>query len=273
MDNIKVSTKTIIAISNLQLDIGKIYSSFPIGRSENNITLQTIYYGTDKRGIITNDKKKRKKSFRNAVNIIAYMDTHKKINFKVSKNGKFQLTGCKSEDHAIDLISFFIQQLFKYCKGTISIDRGTVVRVFFQTVMTNVDFNVGFFINRQKLDELMNKNTSHHSLLETSCGYTGVNIKFLLDTKWWEHEVPSIVCRNIDDENMVWERSRHPLNELMPIPQEKKTKKKYNTFLAFHSGNIIMSGMFKETMEKHYDEFVNLLRQWKSQIEEKIIEN
>jgi len=139
--------------------------------------------------------------------------------------------------------------------------------------MTNIDFSIGFFINRQKLDELMNKDTSYHSLLETSCGYTGVNIKFLLDTKWWEIEVPVIVCKNIEDSVLFWEKSFEPLNTVTNISQEIKQKKKYNTFLVFHSGNIIMSGITKETMEKHYQIFVDLLHKWKPLIEEKIIEN
>lgn len=275
MDNIKVSTKTIIAVSNLNLDIQKIFTFFPIGIHENNITIQTIYYGTERRGIVA-EKKKKKKSFRNAVNLIAYISNHntqKKINFKVSKNGKFQLTGCKSEDNAIEIISYFINKLYVCCKDAVLITKGNFIRVYFQTVMTNIDFSIGFFINRQKLDELMNKDTSYHSLLETSCGYTGVNIKFLLDTKWWEIEVPVIVCKNIEDSVLFWEKSFEPLNTVTNISQEIKQKKKYNTFLVFHSGNIIMSGITKETMEKHYQIFVDLLHKWKPLIEEKIIEN
>lgn len=275
MDNIKVSTKTIIAVSNLNLDIQRIFTSFPIGVHEKNITIQTIYYGTDRRGIIV-EKKKKKKSFRNAVNLIAYIsnnNTQKKINFKVSKNGKFQLTGCKSEENAIEIISYFINKLYLCCKDAVLITKGNFIKVYFQTVMTNIDFSIGFFINRQKLDELMNKDTSYHSLLETSCGYTGVNIKFLLNTKWWEIEVPVIECKNINESVLHWDKSYEPLNTVTNISQEIKHKKKYNTFLVFHSGNIIMSGIMRETMEKHYQIFIDLLHKWKPLIEEKIIEN
>jgi len=59
MDNIKVSTKTIIAVSNLNLDIQKIFTFFPIGIHENNITIQTIYYGTERRGIVAEKKRRR----------------------------------------------------------------------------------------------------------------------------------------------------------------------------------------------------------------------
>jgi hypothetical protein len=56
------------------------------------------------------------------------------------------------------------------------------------------------------------------------------------------------------------------------IPQDKKQKKKYNTFLVFHSGNIIMSGMMRETMKRDFDIFIKLLMEWKPYIEEKIFE-
>ena len=47
--------------------------------------------------------------------------------------------------------------------------------------MTNIDFNVGFNINREELDIYINSSTLFNSLLETSFGYTGVNIKILVD--------------------------------------------------------------------------------------------
>ena len=46
--------------------------------------------------------------------------------------------------------------------------------------MTNIDFNVGFIINRENLDKHMNELENFNSLLETSFAYTGVNIKFPL---------------------------------------------------------------------------------------------
>lgn len=276
MDNIKVSTKTIIGTSNLQIDIQKIFLNYPLGNDtlgDYNVNIQTIYYGSERRGVPINEKKKKKKSFRNAVNLIAYVNTHKKINFKVSKNGKFQLTGCKSEENAIELVSYFINKLFKSCPNAVTILKGIGIKVYFQTVMTNVDFSIGYFINRQKLDELMNKETSHYSLLETSCGYTRVNIKFLLESKWWELPIPIIICKDINKDIFEWQRYYEPFNEIVEIPIEKKQKKKYNTFLVFHSGNIIMSGMMKETMEKQYEIFINLLKKWRPEIEEKILEN
>lgn len=278
--SIPVSTKTIIGTSNLTIDIQKVYMDFPLEEDGplGPIQVRTIYYGNDKRGDLSFEKKKTKKSFRNAVNVVVGLDNNtKRINFKLSKNGKFQLTGCKSEEHAKRVVCYFIEKLVQNCREHIHVDNGLPVKVFFQTVMTNIDFSIGFFINRRKLDELMNRETSFHSLLETSCGYTGVNIKFPLEMKWWELNVPCLtspVLQSIPGgmEEWCWKETQQPLHEICELPMDKMQKKKYNTFLVFHSGNIIMSGMTKETMKKDFDQFISLLKVWRPTIEEKIVE-
>jgi len=269
-DHIKVSTKTIIAVSNLVLDISKIYEKYPISEENDpsQIHVKTMYYGNNHKGKLDETKnKKKKKSFRNAVNIIVNLNEYKQINFKLSKNGKFQLTGCKNDQQAIEVVQFFIEELFKHCRDAIVLVYDGKITVYFQTVMTNVDFSIGYFINRLKLDELMNKETSFHSLLETSCGYTGVNVKFPLQHEWWNLNVPVVSC--VYRNNFKWDQYEDSLIHLNPSISEK-AKKKYNTFLVFHSGNIIMSGMCNETMKHDYNIFVNLLSKWKPQVEEKL---
>lgn len=277
-DEIKVSTKTVIAVSNVMIDIEGVYRHFPLDASMDDMTeiaVKTMYYGTDRRGVALPEKRKKKKSFRNAINVICSVDplSAKTINFKLSKNGKFQMTGCKSEEQASKVVAFFLTRLLMHCQEYISVNKNQSIMVFFQTVMTNIDFSIGFKINRQKLDEYMNKYTDHHSLLETSCGYTGVNIKYQLNTKWWDIPVPVMSCEDIGSSSgLEWNQKMVPLSQLMEIPLEKRQKKKYNTFLVFHSGNIIMSGMLRDTMKDDFDVFVRMLIGWKEQIQERIFE-
>jgi len=113
----------------------------------------------------------------------------------------------------------------------------------------------------------MNEKTAFHSLLETSCGYTGVNVKFPLHVEWWYLKVPVVTCYYLNQ--FKWTTSEERLIDLNPNICDK-AKKKYNTFLVFHSGNIIMSGMCHETMKQDFYTFVTLLNTWKSIIEEKL---
>ena len=282
MESVPVSTKTIIATSNLKFDIVHIFETFPLGDR-----VRLLYYQNQTRGDDSLLKKKNKKCFRNAVNVILQVDTHKTVNFKLTKNGKFQLTGCKNEDHAIQSVAFFIQQLFEHCRPYLTLSETTrEVVVYFQTVMTNIDFSLGFCVDRQKLDHMLNQRTPFHSLLETSFGYTGVNIKFPLDMPWWKLPVP-VLRMNHDDMNhhnkdtatggsssstssTGWRLQHEVLESIATLTSEQRNKKKYNTFLVFHSGNVIMSGMTKPTMHAHYDRFQAMMKEWRGDIEEKL---
>lgn len=270
IDDIVISTKTIIATSNCSFDIVNIFNKFPVSTGG---CVEVMYYQNEYRGMVYADFHPRKKrSFRNAINIISVAEDGKKINFKLSKNGKFQMTGVKNENQAIVVVQRFVAQLFQHCRQYVTIqDNAANVRIFFQTVMTNIDFPLGFAVDRQKLDDLMNRNTPFHSLLETSFGYTGVNIKFPIDKDWWDMEVPVISTDSSDIHN--WVLGHEPLRNLMEITPTIRNKKKYNTFLVFHSGSVIMSGMTKETMRNHYDLFMSIMKTWQPKIEEKLAMN
>jgi len=271
IEDIKVSTKTIIATSNCKFDIVKIFQEYPL--KERNGRVEIMYYQNNYKGIVNADfNPKKKKSFRNAINIISDVDG-KKVNFKLSKNGKFQLTGCKFLDHALVVVKCFLQNLLIHCPDCVEVS-GEDIQVFFQTVMTNIDFPLGFAVDRQKLDDIMNKSTPFHSLLETSFGYTGVNIKFPLDKEWWDLKLPVIRCSLKDllsSPVAPWVFTEEKLSSIIPITDDILKKKKYNTFLVFHSGSVIMSGMMKETMEEHYNLFISIMKTWQPKIEEKLV--
>lgn len=271
IDDIVISTKTIIATSNCSFDIVKIFQKFPVSTNPVQGSVEVMYYQNEYRGIVYADMNLRKKrSFRNAINIISVVGEGKKINFKLSKNGKFQMTGVKSEDQAVLVVKRFMHDLFLHCRPYVTIhDDSSEVKIFFHTVMTNIDFPLGFAVDRQKLDDLMNKDTPFHSLLETSFGYTGVNIKFPLDKDWWDMKVP-VITANVGSMDQ-WVEVEQSLSSVTVVTPLLQNKKKYNTFLVFHSGSVIMSGMTKETMRNHYDLFMSIMKTWRPKIEEKLI--
>jgi TATA-box binding protein (TBP) (component of TFIID and TFIIIB) len=197
------------------------------------------------------------------------VDDHKKINFKLSKNGKLQLTGCKNDAQPQLVVQKFIDDIIDHCRDCIELHQGQeTIRIFFQTVMTNIDFSLGFCVDRQKLDFYINKDTPFHSLLETSFGYTGVNIKFPMDEPWWK--CPVVVITRSLNSGTQWSSYCQPLDSLTAISSALQNKKKYNTFLVFHSGSVIMSGMQPSTMKTHFDLFISVIKTWRPNIEEKI---
>ena len=95
----------------------------------------------------------------------------------------------------------------------------------------------GFIINRENLDKHMNELENFNSLLETSFGYTGVNIKFPLKEQI-EMDLPKL---SYDGKNWseTIEKYSDYLETLPDVARFKEdAKKRYNTFLVFHSGNV-----------------------------------
>ena len=284
--DLTVSTKTIIAMTNLNINIEKLYPKIEItdyiivkkkrGRKKKSeiydlnkdIPEGSIIYAQHKdevKGVTTKKKKKKKKKkfFRNALTIIMVLKhtdkcVNKLINFKISKNGKFQITGCKYLDDAKKIISY-IWKFMNNIQSTYTMTEPHL-KVIYHTVMTNVDFNVGFIVNREALDKYINTNTQYNSLLETSFGYTGINIKFLIADSLDNLEIPTFT---LIGEN--WVKS---VTYYKDLPSKKK--KKYNTFLVFHSGNIIMSGMIPQLMEPAFKKFKDIIKISRNLIEEKL---
>ena len=289
-NDIKVSTKTIIGVSDLTIPINELYKVLPVKkyiviqkkrgrqkkvyREDPNKDLEegsiiTLKYQDEFRGVDLNAKKNKKKKtltkkkfFRNALTIVMKID-NKLINFKISKNGKFQMTGIKYDKQAVKCIQYFWEKLgnTKYSKCSI--------QVTFINVMTNIDFNVGFIINRENLDKHMNSLENYNSLLETSFGYTGVNIKFPLREEI-EMDLPKISYKDgkWSEEIVKYTDYINTLSDELRF--KEATKKRYNTFLVFHSGNVIMSGMVPKYMEPVFNNFVNIIKNARKNIEEKL---
>ena len=197
------------------------------------------------------------------------MINNKKINFKISKNGKFQLTGCKNDEYAEKCVKYIWDYIQLQENKDEIINLSSTPEVTFLTVMTNIDFNVGFKISRENLDKYINSNTEYNSLLETSFGYTGVNIKIPLNRP------PEMILKKIIWVDNEWKEDkisyRDYLNNLEEKDKEKEVNKnRYNTFLVFHSGNVIMSSMHIDYMKDTYTKFINIIKESRPHIEEKI---
>lgn len=312
MSKVKISTKTIIGVSNIECDIDKIYQDLEVremdeadrekilclipfkkqrGRrkkeSEKNIEekkyLSTLliqpikgdivglYYQNHQRGL-PQYLKYNKKYFRNALNIIMMLSDTKKVNFKLSKNGKIQMTGCKEDDDAKECLMLFFEKLFQQCPNAIT-GANVPLIIHYYTVMTNIDFNMGFKINRQKLNVMINKTTEFNSLLETSFGYTGVNIKIPM---YLDKEILIDKLIMSPSNNYSWEAIKVTFYSFLDemndtFRTQEMNKKRYNTFLVFHSGNVIMSGMRIDKMMDLQNSFFNLLQTHRQEIEELLV--
>lgn len=277
-NDIPISTRTIIVSTNTNIHIENLYNSLPIteytvikkkrGRKKKNVieninntvpsgSIVSVKYQDNIRGVELKPKKKNTKFFRNAVTIIMSID-NKFINLKVSTNGKFQVTGCKNFDHCktaiINIFSIITKDIDNYLT-----QYQDSIKILFNNVMTNKDFSVGFQIKRENLDRIINNETVYNSLLETSFGYTGINLKMQLKNNINR----TFNCCKIDIKtNEVSDYMIDYTEYLKSLTDKEKTKenkKRHITFLIFQSGNVIMSGLNEFFMEEYYNIFCDII--------------
>jgi hypothetical protein len=294
-DDIKVSTKTYTANTNITIDIHKLYDKIDVvpyevqpkkrGRKrkdEKPTPVPTVPYGSiinvscegNVKGVTLKPKSKKQENknswFRNAVTVIMILD--KPVNFKVCKNGTFQMTGCTDDTHP----EMCIKTIFDVLKTDTSMYTFTRTPDNLEALiipsMRNIDFDLGFNVDRSKLSKFLHNNDNEdlHCLLETSFGYTGVNIKIPILTP--RDNMAIVKMTNVND---VWTKTDTIYREYLDILDEKtrikkQTEQRYNTFLVFHSGKVIFSGLTYEFMKDPYYRFIDLIGNARDQIEEKL---
>lgn len=293
-DDIKVSTKTFTATTNLNIKIDQLYQKLPItpydvvlkkrgrkkkiDRPDTNKNIKsgsiiTVKYENEIRGVELKPKKlrpgKKKKWFRNSITVVIILD--KPVNFKVCRNGTFQMTGCKSLEHA-ELCVKYIWKHMEEHDEIYSFTRGKSLEVLFIPSMRNIDFSLGFLVDREKLNRYMCTQREFHCLLETSFGYTGVNIKVPLTEDISTMKVKKITYEKDGEWKDNWTTYQEYLDLLIPKEREiKLVAERYNTFLVFHSGKVIMSGLTSDFMRDVYYYFLSIVRHAFDKIEERLL--
>ena len=298
-DNIGISTETIIGKTNCKINIVDLFQILPVteytvvpkkrGRrpkDEKKVETQTLNdgdiitlkIGDRVRGVDLKMKKSKSENyFRNSITIVMSCDG-KLINFKISKNGKFQFTGCKNDSHSQRCLEYVMGYIDAYNsspvtnhKKILTLPPQSNLEVIYLTVMANINFSLGFCVNKENLDDYDNKNTRYYSLLETTFGYTGVNIILPLPNL---NNIP-ITKMTLDRVTNTWAKEDMSYDQYINLLDDKeKTKERgktrYNTFLVFQSGNVILSSPHKECMRDTYHEFLRIIHTCRDVIEEKI---
>ena len=287
------STKTIISVLNVNIDIEKIFPLLSItkyifveskrGRRpktekinvNDNIkdgSIINLEYENEVRGYKNAKIKPNRKFFRNTLTIEMFVDG-KKMNFKIftAKEGtgnKTQHPGCKDVNQAEKALLFFWEHINNIEKHYTYIDKPNL-SIIFHTVMTNINFNLGFVVNRQKLNDNINRFNQYNSMLETNIGHTGTNITQPITDKIELDDLPKIT---LNDDGTIHRENVSFGDYLNKLPDKQRNlqlnKNRKNTFLVFYSGKTIMSGFVSKYMEESYYDFINTINEIRPDIEE-----
>jgi hypothetical protein len=300
--DIDVSTKTIIAISNLKINLEKFYEYIPItpfkplekkrGRKKKIAVEQVVEIVPEGsiinvqkknlfRGVLLKKKKNINTYFLHSVTMVLSIEKNKFINIKVSANGKFQITGCKNDNQCIKTLKY----IYKHIKESEILTGQKMIDyihdadnfvVLTNTVMQNMDYNIGFNISRDKLNTFINNHTDFCSIYEGSIS-TGVNIKIPSSNPYDElinkliyHYTPETCTEKENIEKVDYNEYKILLEDKQK--NKEHNKEKYHTFLVFASGSIIMSSR-GPLMKKVFQNLINMLLEYREHFEEKLYNN
>lgn len=225
-------------------------------------------------------KQKRDKYFLNSITTIMYFNNDKYkdklINLKITNTGRIQMTGCKDDDLTVTCIRTLINTMntakewtgvdlyeINTSLSSMVVNTNDIVIILY-TVMKNKNINIGFKINREKLDQLINaKYQDYISIFDGTTSGAGVNIKTKINK--WEENLPMYTI----DTNQNMKTSFVNSEKVIKVftKSNKHNTNKYHTFLCFKSGSCIHSGRGDDMIEA-LDKFVKILYDNRQEVED-----
>lgn len=292
-DKLKYSTKTIIAVTNMNINLDLFHQNIPYldysfpkkkrGRKKQNEPVVVIenklkYFPIgsiialqnkqDLKGELPKKKQndpQNKSFFRNSVTIQMKIDENKFVNGKICSNGKFQITGCNEDRYAYQFIYILYEKMMETSaqigETIVTITKNSIFKSEFPSaiinvVMKNINFKIGFQIHREKLDEYIRLNTPFYSLFLSDL-HTCVNIK-MKSNHHADENLDLVVMSSRDDVSI--QKIDFSLYSMYYDYNKKLNKDKYHTFLVFYSGSVILSSSGPDT-EVVYNQFMDIIKQ------------
>lgn len=206
-------------------------------RDERKITI-----GISKKDIM-NCRGKVKNAFYNCFAIIVrfkYENLFREIHIKVFNTGKLEIPGVLNEEileivkkMLLDTIQPFIDKelLFLECNSE-------------ENVLINSNFNCGFYINRDRLYQILRSNKYKIECAYDPCSYPGVKCKFYFNNDIGFNEELQDGQINLEDRKMK-------LSEL-----NDNVKYKEVSFMIFRTGSCLIVGNCTEKVLKFVFEFI-----------------
>ena len=239
---VSVSTHTYIAYTNLEdLNLESIFNEVKICD-----TLIHVLYRKREKGFKKRKKNPTSKNFLNCISF-TFIKNNKKVNLKVFKNGVVQFTGCKSLEHC----KFGIIIFWDIIKNII-----VSLELFLVSVMRNVNFNLGFFVDREKLGKYILERPSGYKISPVIGGFIGM--RFIIELESID-DMP-VYKFKINDEGLIEEE---------PILYEKfnnKNAKKKINIVIFQTGRVLISGIHEKYQNPVIEWFLKLMKEVKDDI-------
>jgi len=218
------------------------------------------------------EEMKKINHFLNQLTAVLSIGKQPLLNIMMFKDN-LKIAGCKNVDDAVEAIMVLWQDYIVDIPNAWHLKPGaTSPRFVFEVVMRNVDFKLGFPIERPALNCLMNGDHFRDKIFMSqyeSTGHTNVNIK-MFSRKPVGFQYDCLVMP-------IGKEGKPHFIKLGDIPYKSAKKKekeakeeKYITFIVFSSSEIILSGRYDLNMKEMYEFFVRTVFKNRKIVEEKL---
>jgi len=185
---------------------------------------------------ITNYKCKQKEAFYNCFVVELRLfdkeiNSFKEIHVKVFNTGKLEIPGIKTDKTLISVLELLTKTMRPLTEPTLSYNHIN------QTVLINSNFNCGYFINREKLYEILKYKYKINSAYDP-CSYPGIQCKFYYNPK------------------LEIQTGRQPFASVDECEMKNITKV---TFMIFRTGSVLIVGKCVEFVLKETYKFLKNL--------------
>lgn len=241
----------------MYIDLEKCYANFPV--TENGV-ISAKYRLNHKGDYKEKPIKPKSKNFLNCVTLS--IQTDKKINVKIFNNGVFQFTGCKVKSHVIDCMNIILSQMVRIeCytlnDAMLSSCCDTSIIYYIISAMRNIDFELGFPIDRKMLGTMIAAENSTYSIPPMTTGYMGVKIKIpISDTT--TIVIPKIEF-NRETRELIETCVAHDILYKTAFPMKRKLKTYFVSISVFQNGKVLMSGIDESIQKPCYDWFMTTI--------------
>jgi len=296
-DELKISTITVMVYSNIVFNYKEIYdnmvptSIIPILTKKGKQPkikdvrapegdILSLRYGKKIRGLQSKIGNNGKAEFPNQTSL--YISLGDKNAHLMIFKSCFKVAACRTIDEVTKATSLFWNRV-KGLKNSYSLKTPKEKPTFIlETVMNNVDFKLGFNIDRKNLNDVMNSqeyksfvgtkskkkkqdndDAISFQVYETTSS-TQVPIKMFLP------DPEKIEYQKIVDNNGKYELSTVYKNYLNPNPAKPCLNRA--SFMVFRSSKVIESTRLQSSTGEFYNLFMNIIRERKDEIKEILTE-
>ena len=136
-----------------------------------------ISIGTCKKDILSYRSKKKRAFFNCFVLILRllYKNEYKEVHVKVFNTGKLEIPGIQNDDLLTKILILLVEQLKPFIGEDLD-----YLKDKSETVLINSNFNCGYYIDRDKLHDILKYKYRINSNFD-ACSYPGIQCKFYYD--------------------------------------------------------------------------------------------